>query len=261
MRGFLSRRVLLAALLLFLVLLLLTAPARVLVTSLGLHRAGLYFHGVSGRWHEGESRELQIHTPSAAVRLADVRWDLKLSQLFLGRFAAEFTARFSEQPVAVNVSHSLFGETRVNGLTVGFSLLEIKPLLRDLLIPLDGFVRIEDLSFSYSNSWFTFLQGRVQLRSLLASLPAADIDIGDLLLELKLAESDGRKAPLLAESIDYQGRYGIDVNLRMQPNRSYTLTLGSRPDDTVPTTLVQQMGMLFGPPLNGRHQFIHTGRL
>lgn len=256
MKQFFSRRSKLILGVGFVLTLIATAPAREVISALGLDRFGIYLSGTSGVWHKGQSESLQVQLPEYAIRIDSVQWRLSVWRLLLGQAAADINGTFAGKPVQFFVVQSLFGQTQLRDLSLELGSEELQPLLRALIVPLRGTLQAQNINLIYKAGWIKAASGKLQLRNISASMPAATINAGSLLLNLSMPEtSDNQGAPLRLTIESYQGAYGLSGNAEVLPNREYRLNLASEPDGTIEAMILQQMGMLFGPPTQGKYRF------
>ncbi len=240
----------------FVLTLIVTAPAREVISVIGLDRLGIYLNGTSGVWHKGQSESLQVQLPRFAVRIDSVQWRISVWRLLLGQVAADINGEFAGKPVQFFVVQSLFGQTQLRDLSFELGAAELQPLLRSLIVPLRGELQAQNINLIYKDDWIKAASGKLQLRNVSASMPAATINAGSVLLNLSMPEtSNAQGAPLRLTIASYQGAYGLSGHAEVLPKREYRLNLASEPDGTVEPMILQQMGMLFGPPSQGKYHF------
>lgn len=256
MNQFFSRRSKLILGVGFVLTLIVTAPAREVISAIGLDRFGVYLNGTSGVWHKGQSESLQVQLPQFAIRIDSVKWRISVWRLLLGQVAADINGELAGKPVQFFVVQSLFGQTQLRDLSLELGSEELQPLLRSLIVPLRGDLQAQNISLIYKDDWIKAASGKLQLRNVSASMPAATINAGSVLLNLSMPEtSDTQGAPLRLTIDSYQGAYGLSGNAEILPSREFKLDLFSEPDGTVQPMILQQMGMLFGPPTQGKYSF------
>lgn len=240
----------------FVLTLIATAPAREIVSAVGLERFGVYLSGTSGYWHRGHSESMQVQLPEYAVRIDSVQWNLSLWRIFLGQIAADINAEFAGKPVTFFVVQSLFGQTQIRELSLELGSRELQPLLQSLIVPLRGDLQAQNINLIYKDGWITAASGKLQLRKVSATMPAATISAGSVLLNLSTPETSAEQgAPLWLTIESYQGAYGLSGRAEILPDRKYRLDLASEPDGTIEPMILQQMGMIFGPPTQGKYRF------
>lgn len=249
---------------LFLMLLVYTLPARLVVPVLTPESAGVYLQNIDGFWHKGTASSVNIYVAGVAVPLQNMSWDCSLLSLLVGRLSADIRAEFSGKPIEFTASRSAGGDLSVDNLFADINFDDIRPLMRQLIVPIDGGLILRDVELGYNGSWFEHLDGRAQLTNLVTEMPIGPLEIGDITFLLSTAE-DGSNADernvsgkLQADIIEYQGSYGLDGSVFMQQNGALEAFLTSMPDSTVPPMIVQQMSMIFGPPTNGQFTFNYS---
>ncbi|MFK7731601.1 MAG: type II secretion system protein N [Pseudomonadales bacterium] len=256
MNQFFSRRSKLILSVGFVLTLIATAPAREVISAIGLDRFGVYLSGTSGVWHKGKSESLEIQLPQFAVRINSAQWDLSIWRLLLGQVAADINGEFAGKPVQFFFVQSLFGQTQLRNLSLELGSRELQPLLRSLIVPLRVDLQAQNINLIYKDGWFKAASGKLQLRNVSASMPAATINAGSALLNLSMSETSSESgAPLRLTIESYQGAYGLSGNAEILPNREYGLNLASEPDGTIEPMILQQMGLIFGPPKQGKYRF------
>lgn len=254
-----SKRFIAIAVILFCVTATYTLPAKLLVSAVGVSNAGVYLQGASGYWHDGRAQTLHIALPDYAVQLQNVAWDLSFSKLLLGQLSADLTARFAGRDARATVSRSLFGTTAVADLSMMIDFDDIRPLMNNLIVPLNGRVELRDVSLAYDGSWISKASGIARISQLSASVPLGELAIGNF--DLVMAQDNATSAPLRAEIANYAGAFGLTGDAQLQADRSYELGLISEPDGTVQAIVLQQMGMIFGPPTQGQYAFEYAAKL
>jgi len=253
-----SKRGIALLLAIFFLGLLYTFPARIFIPMLNPERAGVYLQGVEGFWHRGGARSLEIHSVDLSIRLHDVQWDAWASSLLIGRAGAELEAKFSGKPVRFSISRNTAGDLDIHNLSADILFADIRPILRQLIVPVDGRLILQEVDLGFDGRWFDYFRGNAELKNLVATMPVGPLSIGDMTFELSQADSaqpasDQAGLPLQAEIIEYSGDYGLGGSVSMQQsNWAVVANLSSRPDPAVPPMIVQQMGLLFGPPVNGQ---------
>ncbi len=256
MSSFFNRRSKLILSIGFVVALFASAPAREAVSAMGLDRFGVYLNGISGYWHNGHAQRIQVQLPDYAVRIHSVDWDISAWRLLLGQLAADITGEFAGKPVQLFFVQSLFGQTQIRDLSLEVGSSDLQPLLSSLLIPLSGELQAQGINLVYKGGWLSSASGKLQLRNVSAAMPAATINAGSALLDLSMPETAKTAgAPLWLTIASYQGAYGLSGRVELLPNREYRLDLASEPDGTIEPMILQQMGVLLGPPLQGKYRF------
>ncbi|MFK8018316.1 MAG: type II secretion system protein N [Pseudomonadales bacterium] len=246
----------------FFLVLFFTMPAKLLLSMLGLQRVGIYFQGSQGYWHKGESQLLQLRIQGHTLQLEDVVWNVSLSKLMLANASAELTANFSGRTLRATISRSLFGSSSVSELSAMLNFDDIRPLMRTLIVPVNGSIELRDVSFDHDGEWITSLSGTSIFRQLSAIAPLGEIALGDeLVLSLSVADDDTATGSLEANLIKYTGQFGLEGSATLAPNLKYAIKLTSVPDGTVEPIIVQQMGMIFGPPVQGQYFFEYSAGL
>ncbi len=254
-----SFKVLFTIFCLFLIGLVFTAPARLLLSQLNLENQGLYLQGVDGKWFQGRSDVFQISTPHYDIQLHDFEWELKFSHLLKGQLGADLKAQFAGRPLTAEVLASPDGQVTVNHFKGAVSFSDISSLV-SADVPIQGLAHTDDLSFRLIQGWPNTLEGVVRLNNVSVVSPIITLVLGNM--DLKLSDIENARPPsALAQIIDYQGQYGLQGQFELDQAGSYALALSSKPDDTLDPLIARQMQMFFGSPLNGRFSFEYSGRL
>ena len=195
------------------------------------------------------------------MQLENVHWNVSLSKLLLANASAELTANFSGRAVRATVSRSLFGNSSVSKLSAMLNFDDIRPLMRTLVVPVNGSIELREVSFDHDGEWITGLSGTSTLRQLSAIAPLGEITLADeIVLSLSTAE-DAATRSLEAAVTKYTGQFGLEGNASLQRGFNYAINLSSMPDGTVEPMILQQMGMIFGPPVQGQYFFEYSAKL
>ena len=254
-----SPKILFVLFCLFLVGLVYSAPARLLLAPLNLDQQGVYLQGVNGKWFNGGSDVFQVSTPQYDVQLQNLKWDIQFSRLLEGQLGVDIAAEFAGRPITADVAVAPDGTVTVSNLKGTVSFSDIAPLV-SADVPIQGMAHTEKLSFTLKQGWPHDIDGVVAINNVTVVSPIITLVLGNMTLQLSDIEA-AQPATVLAEIIEYQGQYGLQGQFELDQSSHYQLVLSSKPDDTLDPLIAGQMQMFFGAPMNGRFSFEYDGRL
>lgn len=248
------RRFLLPIILLFVLLLIVSMPARVLLSFVDLTQFGVYAQGVSGPWYAASSKRVRVQTPSFAVDLTKIKWRLKPLALLRGRFMLALDTEFAQRPVEAAVGVGIGGRVIVQHLHATVPMQEFAPLMTKLAFPIDGQINLQDVSLELHQQWPAELRGKVLLTDVTLTLPIQLLEVGDVLLGLGMQDDD-----MLLAIIENSGQLGLGGQLTLAANHRFGLLLTSTPSEQLSRELRMQMQTLLGNPDNGKFSLRYDG--
>ncbi|MGI9292672.1 MAG: type II secretion system protein N [Pseudomonadales bacterium] len=241
------RRFSIPIILLFVLLLVLSMPARVLLSFVDVTQFGLYAQGVSGPWYAASSTRVRLQTPSAAIDLTNLEWRVMPLALLRGRFMLALDAEFAQRPVEAAVGIGVSGRVFVQHLSAAVPMREFAPLMTQLTFPIDGQINLQDVSLELQQGWPSELHGKVLLTDVTLMLPIQLLAVGDVLLGLGMQGND-----ILLAIIENNGQLGLGGQLTLAADRRYGLLLNSTPSEQLSPELRRQMQTMLGNPENGQ---------
>lgn len=244
-------------LLIFVLGLLASLPARTVLQFVPLASQGVYLSGVQGPWYRGDARLLQIQTPQGLLQFNNARWTVQWADLLRVRLAVALAAQFDNRPLTANVAINSEQQLFVDDLAADINLETLRPFMRQLSVPVSGALSVRDLDLQMplSARWPQRVQGQAALSNVVVSLPMALLDLGSAQLLL-----NGDADALHIEIADYQGHYGLEGGIKLLPPSIYELGLRVQPDGSVDEQTVQGMRFMLGAPVNGRYFLNYSGR-
>lgn len=248
------RRFSIPIIVLFVLLLILSMPARVLLSFVDVTQFGIYAQAVSGPWYAASSQRVRVQTPGLAVDLTNLKWRIKPLSLLSGRLMLALDAEFAQRPVQADVGIGVGGRVFVQHLHAAVPMQEFAPLMTRLTFPVDGQINLQDVSLELHQQWPTELRGKVLLTNVTLTLPVQLLDVGDVLLGLGMQDNDA-----VVAIIENDGQLGLGGQLALAANRRFGLLLTSTPSDQLSRELRQQMQALLGNPDNGKFSLRYDG--
>lgn len=248
------RRFSLPIILLLVLLLIFSMPARVFLSFIDITQFGLYAQGVSGPWYAARAGRVRLQTPTVAVELTHVKWRVKPLALLRGRFMLALDAEFAQRPVKAVVGAGLDGRVFVQHLTAAVPMRELAPLMTQLIVPLDGQINLQDVSLQLRRRWPEELHGKVLLTDVALTLPTQLLKVGDVLIGLGKQNED-----ILLAIIENSGPLHLGGQLTLAAERRFELRLNSTPGEQLSSELRMQMQAMLGNPVNGQFNFRYQG--
>ncbi len=248
------RRFLLPAILLFVLLLIFTMPARVLLAFVDVTQFGVYAQGVSGPWYAADAARVRVITPELAVDLTNLKWRLRPLALLRGRIMLALNAEFAQRPVEAVVGASVGGRLFAQNLRAALPLQEFQPLMTNLLFPVDGQVNLQDISLELKQQWPVQLSGNVLLANMTVTTPVQLLEVGDVVLGLEMEDND-----VAVPIIENNGQLGLGGQLTLKAERRFGLLLTSTPSEQLSRELKMQMQAMLGQPDNGQFSLRYDG--
>ena len=248
------RRFLLPAILLFVLLLILTMPARVLLAFVDVTKFGVYAQGVSGPWYAAHAARVRVVTPELAVDLTNLKWRVQPLALLRGRFMLALNAEFAQRPVEATVGAGIGGRVFAQNVRAALPLQEFAPLMTNLLFPVDGQINLQDVSLELKQQWPAELSGNVLLANMTVTTPVQLLDVGNVLLGLEIEDNN-----VVVPVIENNGQLGLGGKLTLEQARRFGLLLTSTPSDQLSSELQTQMQAMLGQPDNGQFSLRYDG--
>jgi len=208
--------------LLFLLLLLITAPATVLTRTASSMVPGLGFSGVSGSLWQGNVTLLRYD----AIALQNLRWQLSPWQLLLGRAAVqiEFNDGLDQRGQGALII-SAGGAIEARDVSLQTSAQALQPLVRLTGVSLGGNLQLDLATLSLHSNRFEQMQGRLVWQQAVIRTPLGEPRLGSYAVDLG---SDG-EGGVNANLTDIEGVLGLTGQLHLN-TRGYTLDASVRRD-------------------------------
>lgn len=171
----------LALLVVFLLLLLATAPATVLTRSASQAVPGLGFGAVNGSLWRGEAGQLRY----GELSVKGLRWQLSPWQLLLGRAAVQFEfGANGEASGSGAVVASLNGAISSEGLSLQLPAQALQPLVRLPGIRLAGDLQLDVVDLALAGPRIERLQGRLLWQRAQIKTPLGQPQLGAYAVDL-----------------------------------------------------------------------------
>lgn len=248
------RRFLLPAVLLFVLLLVVTMPARVLMAFVDVTQFGVYMQGVSGPWYAAHAARVRVVTPELAVDLGNLKWRVQPLAMLRGRLMLALQAEFAQRPVEATVGAGIGGRVYAQQVRAALPLNEFAPLMTNLLFPVDGQINLQDISLELKQQWPVQLTGKVLLANMTVTTPVQLLEVGDVLLGLEMEDND-----VVVPIIENSGQLGLGGRLTLSEEHRFGLLLTSTPSDQLSRELQAQMQAMLGRPDNGQFSLRYDG--
>ncbi len=248
------RRFLLPAILLFVLLLIITMPARVLLSFVDVTKFGVYAQGVSGPWYAADATRVRVVTPELALDLTNLKWRVQPLALLRGRLMLALNAEFAQRPVEAIVGASIGGRMFAEHVRAGLPLGEFAPLMTNLLFPVDGQINLQDISLELKQQWPVQLSGKLVLANMTVTTPVQLLEVGDVLLGLEMEDND-----VVVPILENSGQLGLGGRLTLKQEHRFGLLLTSTPSDQLSRELQTQMQAMLGQPENGQFSLRYDG--
>lgn len=248
------RRLSIAVIVLFVLLLIFSMPARVLLSFVDVTQFGVYAQGLSGPWYAAHATRVRVQASDVAVELTNVKWRAQPLALLRGRFMLALAAEFAQRPVRATVGVSIAGRVIVQHLQAAVAMQEFAPLMTGLAFPIDGQIDVQDVSLELLQRWPAELDGKVLLTNVTLTTPVQLLAVGDVLLGLGMRDND-----VLLEIMENSGQLGLDGQLTLAADHRFGLLLTSTPSEQLSRELRMQMQALLGNPDNGKFSLRYDG--
>ncbi len=197
----------------FLLLLASSAPARLLNPALALWFPQLVVANSSGTiWH-GKAMQAWFRHEGRSAALGELEWQLSPLSLLLLHPRLELQTRAAAQSLTTRLSASPGGEVRVSELRARFPLSILKPWYPLLL---DGLVSIDVAALVYHRNWLQQLDGSMELDAAQWRLGRNSVLLGDYRAQLAMAGED-----VLARLSDDNANLGIEGTVQLAEDGAY----------------------------------------
>ncbi len=229
--------------LLFVVLLLVTAPATVLTRTASSAVPGLGFSGVSGSLWHGNVALLRYDS----LVLQNLRWQLSPWQLLLGRAAVQFEFNDGlDQRGQGSLVARASGAIDAHDVSVQTSAQALQPLVRLAGVSLGGSVQLELATLSLQGERFEQVQGRLIWQQAVVRTPLGEPRLGSYAVDLGGDGEGGINASLT----DIDGVLGLTGQMHLN-TQGYSLDASVRRD--LPEEL-DRFFRVIGQPVGDRYE-------
>ena len=241
------KRLVITGILVFLVVLIATFPARVAYRWLA--PADLQLSGIEGSLWSGSAAQGM----AGGAYFSDISWQLIPQSLFSGELAYSTTARPASGNLAADVSIGATGELRIENVVGNLPLDLAHPAFQANGIR--GDLKLDFRQLTLVDTLPVAAEGTLTISNLFVRDLSAAV-IGDIQAEFRT--TDGRMA---ATVNDVSGVVELSGDFVVEADRSYRLTglVRARPD--APPSIEQQLQFLGTPDNDGMRPFRFEGTL
>ncbi len=241
------KRYVVAGALMFLVVLVVSFPARVAYRWIPLPDVTLT--GISGSIWNGRADEAL----AGGAYLRNLSWSFRPAKLLSGQLAFHTSSNPASGALATDVAIAPGGELTLSGMTGNLPLELVHPSFQ--ADGLKGDIRLDFDDVRVRSGWITSIDGAVSVTNLyVPALSAAPL--GDYLATF------GMEGPAINATVDdTAGVIDVDGVITIRPDRSYSFSgdVAARPD--APPSIEQQLRYLGSPDVRGMRPFRIEGVL
>ena len=241
------KRFIVVGVLVFLVVLVATFPARVAYRWLDL--PDLQLTGISGSIWSGQADE----GLAVDAYLRDIRWAINPAALLTGKLSYSAEARPVGGMIATDIAVGLGGALEFENLTGSIPLALVHTAFQDAGMTGDLSMEFERLVLA--NGVVTDARGFIAVENAFAPL------LSSAPLGSYRADISSRDSAIVGIIDDTAGVLDVEGELRLEADRSYSLVgnVSARPD--APRTVSDQLVFLGSPDANGMRPFRFEGSL
>jgi len=241
------KRYVFAGLLVFLVVLVVSFPARVAYRWFA--PSDLTLSGISGSIWSGSAAE----GLAGGAYIRDISWKLKPAELFSGKLAFATTSRPASGSMDTDVAVGLDGSLTLSGLAGSVPLDLVHPAFQRAGV--SGDLSLEFETLVLKNGLPVDANGNITVANLFAPALSAGV-LGDFAAQFQT--TDG----VIAGSVDdLRGALDVTGTITISPDRTYSLVgdVAARPG--APPSIEQQLRFLGSPDERGFRPFRFEGQL
>jgi general secretion pathway protein N len=241
------KRYILAGLLVFLGVLIVSFPARVAYRWFA--PPDLSLSGISGSVWRGSATE----GLAGGAYIRDIRWQLKPAELFTGKLAFSTTSKPASGSMDTEVAVGIDGSLTLSNLAGNVPLDLVHPSFQQAGISGDLSLQFDKLVIR--NGLPTEATGSVTVANVFAPNLSAGT-LGDF--RAQFTSADGA---ITGTVEDLAGTLDVAGNLSISPDRSYSLIGDVAVRPGAPPSIEQQLRLLGSPDERGFRQFRFEGQL
>lgn len=230
-----------AGILVFLIWLIATIPARLVLAHVSNALPAFYAEGVSGTIWSGSAARVAITAPGFNHELGQTQWQLHPLALLGGKLALTLDAKNGRDRIASDAAVSLGGRIELRNTDVSLPAALIRNWY-PVPAQVDGLLSLQLKSLSFANAVIDDLDGALTWQDAQVDFAGAPVKLGTLLAQLSLGDNGAYKVDLS----DLGGPLGVAGLVLVSPTeRSWLADLKVTPkagfDPTV-ANMISQFG-------------------
>lgn len=230
---------LVAGTLIFMLWLIATIPARLVLAHVSNAVPMFYAEGVSGTIWSGSAARVVINAAGFSQDLGETHWQLHPTALLLGRLSVSLNARNGREHVTTDASVSLGGKIRLSNTDISLPASIIRSYA-PLPAQIDGTLSLQMKSAAISSSVLDELDGVITWQDAQIDFSGTPVKIGGVVAQLSLGDK-GHYQVVLSDLGGDLGVAGQVLFMPQERNWSADVKLTPRPglDPTVAGMITQ----------------------
>ena len=217
------------ALVWFLVQLIVTIPAGVIVKQVNAAVPNVHIVGASGSIWNGSAHNVIVKAGGQNQEFGKTSWELHGLPLMLGSFAMDISAKNDKQSIEGLIKVGMGGSVTAENLNISLPA-KMAQQFSPLPLDLEGQFELMLKEVAFANQQVSALKGSLTWQNAAAGMGIAPIKLGNYLAELSL----GAKGEYIADLSDLGGselgisgrvsfeptqrQYNVDARLKMKPS-------------------------------------------
>ncbi len=227
-----KRHYLLTAIFSYLVLLIITIPAK-LVSELISNNSPVTIQGVSGTLWHGKAYMVSINN----IQLKKTEWSFQPWSLFTGKISVEINTQYLNNKIATELGTSFTGRFFINELSANIAAQEIAKIAELPLAQLGGTISIDIKHAQWKQGELPLASGRINWRN--ATITVAETaSLGNVTIVL----SESQQQLLNAEISNQGGDIKVNGHAALVPEKNYTVNIKLSPTASASNNIRQSLG-------------------
>jgi len=248
---------LVAGTLIFILWLIATIPARLVLAHVSNSVPMFYAEGVSGTIWSGSAARVVINAAGFNQDLGETRWQLHPTALLLGRLSVSLDAHNGREHVITDASVSLGGRIRLANADVSLPASIIRSWA-PLPAQLDGTLSLQLKSLAIANAVIDDMSGALTWQDAQVDFSGTPIKIGGVLAQLSL----GDKGQYQIALSDLGGDLGVAGQVLFMPQeRNWAADIKLTPRPTLDPMMAGMISQFGARDASGAVTFRQAGKL
>jgi general secretion pathway protein N len=193
-----------SAILVFLIWLIATVPARLVLAHVSNAVPAVYAEGVSGTIWSGKAARMSLSAPGYTHELGETQWQLHPWSLLAGKLSVSLNARNGRDQVTSDASLSLGGRVSLANTELSLPASIVRSWY-PVPARIDGLLSLQLKSLSVSKAVIDELDGALTWQDAQVDFSGAPVKLGSLLAKLSM----GDKGACKVELSDLGGPLGV----------------------------------------------------
>lgn len=247
-----KRHYILTAVIAYLVLLIITIPARPVIDLINKNTPAT-IQGVSGTIWSGKAL---LITTSNDIKINKTQWSFNLWKLFLGKVAVDVNAQFLDNDITAELGTSFLGRFFINDLNAKVTAEQAAELANLPLVQLSGIISLDIESAQWKQGELPIAIGEIRWTD--AAVTVADTaSLGNVTILLNESEQQLLNADIKNQGGDIK----INGTAKLVPQADYAIDIKLVPTASANNNIKQSLGMFAQRQGNGEYTLKKSGSL